>query len=101
MCNFEVEEEMWPQHGAFIARENKYFHFVVFIPHWEPAVVWHVAAGSIFTGQFTAPSAEKWLVAPKPEPLLGSGGWWLGPAHGAWLVGQEKCILVESNTASK
>lgn len=43
----------------------------------------HGAAGSVFTGLRTAPSAA----APKPELLLGRGVWRLGPAHGASLKG--------------
>lgn len=56
-------------------------------------------AGKTFTGQFTAPTAGKSLLAPKLALPLGV--WRLGPACGALLAGEGKCISVGSDTASK
>lgn len=78
ICQFEVEEEIHPQHCAFTARENKCFHFALFIAHSEPAVL----SGMMWLGAFTQGNPQLHQLGNRSWPQsqnhfwpVGSGGW--------------------------
>jgi len=97
ICSSEVGEEIWPKHGAFTARENKYFHFGLFIRQREPAVL----SGTVQLGAFSQGDSQLPRLGNRSWPQSRSCSRRLGAARGASLAGREKCILVEPSAASK
>lgn len=69
---------MWPQNSALTARENKYFHLVVFIPYREPAVLSAMAQLGAFlqsNSQLAGMGNCLWPQSWSCFRLVDAGGW--------------------------